>query len=673
MEPMLRSMTYQMGFDDSGYLQNPNSNTGVSAFDDGSWGYCTEEQLEEILLKNLDFLYNEAINKLKDLGYNEEASLKAILRNGHCYGALDVLANILQNSSPYLNNDAVSDEPEQAFTDLKQLEEYSLAGMVCLLQQVKPHLSRGDAMWCLLMSDLHVGRASMMEIPSLLPPNGNVCCTESGSGTVSSNVDGVNNGPVGVAPSLCRFHGGWGFGSGGTSELPTNAFFSSSLDKSSLKEIECPKRFNLSPSMKKLLKRNVAAFAAGFRANSKQPQNQSESCAGSLPGQDSSGASGLCVENHIGQGEDPQNLENLDTVNAVLSKFRDLNLEENAEHGSLNQKDEMILSLIHQLKELEKSVQERKDWAHEKAMQAARKLSHDLKELKLLRMEREETQRLKKGKQTLEDSTMKKLSDMENALRKASARVDRANAAVRKLETENAEMRAEMEASKLSASESVKTCLEVAKREKKCLKRLLAWEKQKSKLQDEIGKEKQKIADLQKELLEVEEAQKEAETKWRLEQKAKEQALGQVDEERRLKEAAESGSKRKVEALRLKIEIDSQRQKDDLQRLEQELSRLQASVQSAEMQPQSPNTVNSRDVMTQHEFYELEDSLEKETCWERECIICMKDEVSIVFLPCAHLVLCANCNENYGRKGKATCPCCRVPIEQRIRVFGATS
>lgn len=100
---------------------------------------------------------------------------------------------------------------------------------------------------------------------------------------------------------------------------------------------------------------------------------------------------------------------------------------------------------------------------------------------------------------------------MENALRKASGEVDRANAAVRQLEVENAEIRAEMEASKLSASESVTTCLEVAKREKKCLKRLLAWEKQKMKMQEEIAAEKQKISDLQQQFLQIIAAQKEAE------------------------------------------------------------------------------------------------------------------------------------------------------------------
>ncbi|KAL2544060.1 RING/U-box superfamily protein [Forsythia ovata] len=668
-------------------MSNPNPN---SVFDDSGWGYCTEEQLEEILLKNLEFLYNEAINKLVALGYDEDVALKAVLRNGHCYGGNDVLTNILQNSLAYLSsgcNGTNPEEPEPAFTDLRQLEEYSLAGMVCLLQQVKPHLSKGDAMWCLLMSDLHVGRASVMEIPLLPSPGGNGNGCESGSVSGSGNLeDGVSNGGTGVvAPAVCRFHGGWGFGNNGTAEFPMNGmngFLSYAAEMAPQREIECPKRFNLSPSMKSLLKRNVAMFAAGFRANSKQFHSQLQPCPSSLSGEDSSGGCGTGFEVQAGHSEESQYAKNQDVVNSVMSKFRDLNLNENTEHVSLDQKDEMILSLINQIKELEKQVKERKEWAHQKAMQAARKLSHDLTELKMLRMEREETQRLKKGKQTLEDSTMKRLSEMENALRKASGQVDRANAAVRKLETENAEIRAEMEASKLSASESVITCLEVAKREKKCLKRLLAWEKQKTKLQEDIAAEKQKISELQQELAQVDAATKEAEAKWRQEQKTKELALAQVEEERRLKEAAEASNKRKLEALRLKIEIDFQRHKDDLQRLEQEFARLKESAQYTDVQNPSAHllTANSNGMKPEgetiarllHEL-DLDDSPEKEVSYDRECMICMKDEVSVVFLPCAHQVICANCNENYGKKGKATCPCCRAPIEQRIRVFGSSS
>ncbi|KAL3652662.1 hypothetical protein CASFOL_002343 [Castilleja foliolosa] len=672
--------TYQMGL--HAMSQNPASgHSPSSVFDDNGWGYCTEEQLEEILLKNLEYLYNEAINKLVALGYDEEVALKAILRNGHCYGGMDVLTNILHNSLAYLNsgntNGASEEEPEPSFADLRQLEEYSLAGMICLLQQVKPHLSKGDAMWCLLMSDLHVGRASVMEIPVVPSPGGS---GSEGSSNSSGGPPGggvvANGGPIGVAPALCRFHGGWGFGNGGTSEFPMNGmngFLSYASEMALQREIECPKRFNLSPSMKSLLKRNVAMFAAGFRANSKQFHSQSQACPSSLSSGNSSSS--------CGHSEEPQYAKNQDVVNSVMSKFRDLNLEENTEKVALDQKDEMILSLIHQVKDLEKQVKERKDWAHQKAMQAARKLSHDLTELKTLRMEREEMQKLNKGKQTLEETSNMRFKEMESALRTASGHVDQANAAVRKLETENAEIRAEMEASKLSTSESVTTCLEVAKREKKCLKKLLAWEKQKAKMQEEIADEKQRIAELKEELNQVEAATKEAEAKWKQEQKAKELVLVQLEDERRLKEASEANNKRKLEALRLKIEIDFQRHKDDLQRLEQEYTRLKDSAQSADVENQFNDswTENSKGIKKpQGEtiarlLHELEDSQEKTASCDRECMLCTKDEVSVIFLPCAHEVICASCNESYGKRGKATCPYCRVPIEQRIRVYGASS
>lgn len=520
-KPMLESgikpLNHHLGPTDQN--QNPNSApipNPSSNVDDSGWGYCTEEQLEEILFKNLEVLYNDAVSKLVALGYDEDVALRAILRNGHCYGGMDVLTNILHNSLAYLSGSTSSscgssggnsDESEPSFGDLRQLQEYSLAGMVCLLQQVRPHLSKGDAMWCLLMSDLHVGRASTMEIPVLPSLSGNV-----GGGGVSSAVEGVSdsNHSVGVvSPALCRFHSGWGFGNGGGSELPVPGFCSYGTDVTLQREIECPKRFNLSPSMKSLLKRNVAMFAAGFRANSKQLQPQVQACPSALTSGDAQVGSGAEVS--VEKREGSQNSKNQEVVNSVLSKFRDLNLDENSEIVADDQKDEMIVTLLHQIKDLEKQVKERKEWAHQKAMQAARKLSHDLTELKMLRMEREETQRLKKGKQTLEDTTMKRLSEMENALRKASGQVDRANAAVRRLETENAEIRAEMEASKLSAAESVTTCLEVAKREKKCLKRLLAWEKQKSRLQEEIAEEKEKILELQQSLAKIKQEQKESE------------------------------------------------------------------------------------------------------------------------------------------------------------------
>ncbi|KAF8032651.1 hypothetical protein BT93_D1542 [Corymbia citriodora subsp. variegata] len=659
--------------------------------DSSAWGYCTEEQLEELLRKHVQFYYNEALAKLCALGYDEDVALAAVLRNGHCYGGMDMLTNILHNTLAYLNSGgsesggdgagAGSGESELGFSDLKQLEEYSLAGMVCLLQQVRPNLSRGDAMWCLLMSDLHVGRASTIEIPVVQSPN-------EGLGPVGdkSNAEsGVNEPAASVsAPVLGRFLGGLGFSNGGNDYVEAVNGLGDIGGMALQKDIECPKRFNLSPSMKSLLKRNVAMFAAGFRANAKTLRGQTPF---SQNGSPSGGASVVSREKTaVEKNAESRNTKNQDDLHAMMRKFLDMdigaNIDENPEVAEEERKDEIILSMLRQVKDLEKQVKERKEWAQQKAMQAARKLSSDMTELKLLRMEMDETQRLKKGKQTLEETTMKRLSDMENALRKASGQVDRADAAVKRLEIENAEIRAEMEASKLSASESVSSCLEVAKREKRSLKKLLAWEKQKTKMQEDIAEERRKISDLQQQLVQINQASEEAEVKWKQAKKEKELAQAQVEEERRLKEAAEASSKRRLESLRLKIEIDSQRQKDDIKRLEQELSRLKmsASTQSADVHHGSHASPAAKSEGGKPEGeaiarllrqLELEDSPEVNR--DRQCILCMKDEVSVVFLPCAHQVICANCSDSNWGKGKTTCPCCRVPIEQKIRVFGASS
>ncbi|XVE57471.1 hypothetical protein DITRI_Ditri04bG0093100 [Diplodiscus trichospermus] len=376
------------------------------------------------------------------------------------------------------------------------------------------------------------------------------------------------------------------------------------------------------------------------------------------------------------------NQKSQDGFNSGLSKFGDLNIDENFEHVG-EDPIEMIISLVHQIKDLEKQLKERKVWAHQKAMQAARKLSCDLTELKMLRMEREEMQRIKKGKHKISDSTTKNLSKMENALRNACERVNLANAVVRRLETENAKIIAEIEASKLAASESLITYLEVAKREKTYRKKLLAWEKQKAKLQEDIVGEKKKIKELQLCLARVEKDQKEIELRWREESNAKELALALVQDEQRFKEAAEAHNKRRLDVLRMKIEMDFQRYKDDHQRLEQELSCLKQSAQFTELDHQNDNLISKKSKWAKpqgevtnrllHVLDKLEDFYAKEVNSDRECIKCSKDEASILFLPCAHQVLCANCNDSFGKNGKATCPCCWVPIEQRIHVFGSSS
>jgi len=173
----------------------------------------------------------------------------------------------------------------------------------------------------------------------------------------------------------------------------------------------------------------------------------------------------------------------------------------------------MVRDLIKQTREMEAQLKERREWAQGKAIQAARKLGTDLTELRVLRMEHDENQRRKKEKQVMEDDTMKRLAHLENELKKKSGQLDRSNATVQRLEMENAEVRAEMEAAKLSASETERQCQGLVRKEKKDTKKLEVWERQKAKLKEDIAECKTKITQAERELSEVNKAIKNMEVR----------------------------------------------------------------------------------------------------------------------------------------------------------------
>lgn len=170
--------------------------------------------------------------------------------------------------------------------------------------------------------------------------------------------------------------------------------------------------------------------------------------------------------------------------------------------------------------------------------------------------------------------------------------------------------------------------------------------------------------------------------KWRREIKAKEEAITLVEEERRAKEAADVTIKRNHEALRRKIEVDFQRHKDDIHRLEEELSRVRASTVLAQPTKPFSNVLSSGDSdmpkpVKENNTKIVQGSNKPQNLprkrRDRECVICLKEDVNVVLLPCAHQVLCVGCSEQQEMTGKSSCPCCSAQIEQRIRVYGASS
>lgn len=136
----------------------------MDEFHDADWSEFTESELEELVLTNLEAIFKSAIKKIISSGYGEEVATKAILRSGLWYGCKDIVSNIVDNTLAFLRSGhGIDHSKEHYFEDLKQMEKYILAELVCLLREVRPFFSTGDAMWCLLICDMNVSHACAMD------------------------------------------------------------------------------------------------------------------------------------------------------------------------------------------------------------------------------------------------------------------------------------------------------------------------------------------------------------------------------------------------------------------------------------------------------------------------------------------------------------------------------
>ncbi|CAI5948319.1 unnamed protein product [Closterium sp. NIES-64] len=158
------------------------------------WDDATEFRLEELLLEKLDSLHSEAVVKVASFGYTEEAARQAVDRFGSCFGEKDALTNIVSNAllfgrGPEIaamaagrsgkgsgsrthtssfgtgssfgtrhalgsgSGQGTGGSPSLGFSTRRELQQDGVSRMLCALQAVwGPQMSRGDAMWCLLMS-----------------------------------------------------------------------------------------------------------------------------------------------------------------------------------------------------------------------------------------------------------------------------------------------------------------------------------------------------------------------------------------------------------------------------------------------------------------------------------------------------------------------------------------
>ncbi|KAI3698438.1 hypothetical protein L2E82_41983 [Cichorium intybus] len=770
---------------EAGHNHNRSEIEPSDEFHDADWSDLTESQLEELVLANLDTIFKSGINKIVSFGYTKEVATNAILRSGLSYGCKDAVSNIVNNTLNFLRNgQQVDSSSEHHFEDLQQMEKYILAELVCVVREVRPFFSTGDAMWCLLVSDMNVSQACTMDSESL---NSSLVGDGASNSSISESIEtqprkeGNSNEPQNPCKpnhsSLCPHKPPSEPSSLSVPQTkpeapkikPKTPFVLNRF--SSEKENHVSKPFNPSSQnheekfvsgrkitgihkRESILRQKSVHLEKSYRTYGSKGSSRTgklTNFGGLLLDKklksvsESTGINlknlSLEVNKGVGVGVSPpqENLpingptqigvpsssdcntetsSNLPKTTCMLPSVdnppalseTELSLSKAPKQNDVHvsnpnfsampydksfqqwishaKKDETIMKLVPRVHELQNQLQEWTEWANQKVMQAARRLGKDKAELKTLKLEKEEVERLKREKQTLEENTMKKLSEMENALCKASGQVERANSAVRRLKVENSNLRHEMEAANLRAAESAASCEEVSKREKKTLVQFQSWEKLKTLFQEELLAEKRKFTQLKQNLEVAKEQQDQLETRWKQEEKAKEELVTQANSYRIGRLEAESSAKLRNELTRLKADKNLQRYKEDIEKLQKEISMLNLKSDSVKIAAlrggvdgsyasklaeikTSNSQKESRPLYTSKMENEFHGGVGVKR--ERECVMCLSEEMSVVFLPCAHQVVCTSCNELHEKQGMKECPSCRADIQRRICVRYARS
>lgn len=587
----------------------PREELGMEELQEVGWDGPAEAKLENLLLKHLDGIFKTAIRKIVSHGFTKEVATKAVMRTGLYYGDKDTVSNIVDNTLKLLKNapGKHSSSGEYCFEDLQQLQKYVLAEMICVLMEVRPFLSIGDAMWCLLLCDMNVshaceiendplssfsrddsrdGRSNIQSKPDAnissvaplsvvdvgssepdkdspvlsspqhvsqaeLPTASGIPNLPAGRFSASRNLQGVRSAPkagqgkVLASTDLSAEESNTSSesqpvpskeksvvgkkGHGGTSKRE------SFLRQKSIHSEKSYRGYGSKGSWRTTKLGSNGNFVFDRKGTSVSASNGaclnntsmklSEGVGGDVTRADSS--SNLCFSTRIsGSSSGPNSLKcpsSLSTFNTELSLSltstrgdgvtHHLNSGSEVEscssfHGvppdkrggqwlPEDKKDEILLKLVSRARALQAQLQEWTEWAQQRVMQAAHRLNKDKAELQSLRREKEEVIRLRKERKALEENSLKRLAELENALIKAGHQVSRTNASVQKLRCENVKLRYDMEAARLHAAESAPSCQEVSNREVKINKQFQSWDRERASLQGELLAEKNKLTQVQ--------------------------------------------------------------------------------------------------------------------------------------------------------------------------------
>nr|GMD70702.1 putative E3 ubiquitin-protein ligase RF298 [Ipomoea batatas] len=594
--------------DESDAKEGPEETTPLSEWEDPM-----AVELEKLLIPNIKKATLTAMKKIVECGFTEEQAEWAVLNSGSYQGYFDIISNIFSGAWIVLtcsNKDGL-DFSIPLFDGIESLASYILLEMVCVLKEVKPFLSVAEAMWLLLICDLNmleaVEHGTVNTNPVLCS-----CCTSKHSECKNDTPIGSSKAIVVSAPRAETS----GAGRKGLSGLRQKAY-----------------RAGTSTSSKGGKRRG------GFITSTRMARSIDVTVSKPLISQPSSSG----VKKNKGSG-----VVSVPSLPVMTSKAAAIVKQESKPTvkapGSsavpssvhISEKDERIMTLMMHKQLLQQELEGWTDWASEKVREAAQKLSKEQPELRMLRQEREETHNFEA---LMEEKVKQRQSELEAELSGFHSQMRLSNSVVQRLEAERAKLKKGIADSLMKNIQSSVNLKETVEREQELLKQCQTLEGETSSLQEYLSGLKGESASLQARIDKARKREGEFEALRQYEEKEKIKNLQKLESIRSKREQWKRQVKAEEDNLRAIAEANRLQYEERKCKLIEEISALKLAAASRD-----------------------QGGVKRE--WE--CIICLTKATSVAFLPCAHQVLCKDCNTLHENQGMKDCPSCRTPIVQRI-------
>ncbi|CAI8603853.1 unnamed protein product [Vicia faba] len=636
------------------------------------WKDPMATKLEELLMSNLDSIFRNAIRKIVDLGYTQEMVESALSRKA-LYAEGDLVANIVCYTVKNLKEKCSESIAEFEFQNFKQLLHYFLVEMIGILRELMPSITVTEAMWELLIHDLSIMRvigaddqssdvsSEQGSDKSSVPPSkpevqsidvvSDFSLTTSQKGSQESKL-GSNSKlnsrkelALALRQKFIHMEKTKACGKGGVKLAKLTSVSGLIVEKRLKPQSEIPnQKMKHSSSNTKGVSKAEKGVSIANVCHVSTNDGTALPEGGSLATETIKPKPKLCSS----VTQKVQNYCARIPFDKISGKFipRD-------------EKDEHILKLVSRAQELQDELQSWNDWTNKKVMQVADKVRKIQAESKSLKKEMEA---YRKERKALEENAEKRITEVENATENNKKQIQSAASSIFILETKKSLLEKELESARLLAEQSMATHQEALERERMAIQQAQSWNSEKGLLQDELEKEKQTLSKLLQEIEKGKNVLANTEGRVKKEKAKTEKILAQAAYFRKEREQYEALMKAEEDAIRKKAASELQEYVESMVKLENEIAKLR-------LKSNSYKSISS--VVTENKKSETSTTRSSEgrklLKREHECVMCLSEERSVVFLPCAHQVLCPTCNELHEKQGMKECPSCRTPIELRIR------